>query len=396
MTPTADRPESDAVAVPWGSPTVRVVLLATLLAPLGVPLVSPALPVIREALGLTDAQASLLVSAYFLTGIGLSPFIGLLTDRVGRRRVLVASVFAFSLTGSAIAVGPGFATVLAVRILQGTAAAGIFITTVTLVGDTFEGLQRNAVLGANTAVLSAGAALYPLLGGVLATVAWNAVFLAYLLGLPVGVVAYRLLPEPPGERGGRGPAYFGKVLSALSAGDALRLYGAAFGLELLLFGAVITALPFLLWETYGLSPVRIGLVITAAEVSSAAVASQNGRVARYLSEFRIVALGFAAVGVGLVGLWSAPTVALVGAAAAVVGAGWGLSLPSVDDATSDRVPAQYRAGALSLRNSATFLGRAAGPVTFTTLAVGGGYRPLLLGAGLLALAGAGVLWLSSN
>lgn len=66
---------------------------------------------------------------------------------------------------------------------------------------------------------------------------------------------------------------------------------AAFALELLLFGAVITALPFLLPSTYGVSPVGIGLVITVAEVASAVVASQNGRAARHLRDYEIVAVG---------------------------------------------------------------------------------------------------------
>src|SRR6056297_2355798 len=157
--PTATRTPA---AVPWDSPTVRVVFAATALAPLGVPLVSPALPVVRDAFGLTDAAASLLVSVYFLTGIVLSPFVGLLADRVGRRAVLAPSLAIFGLAGGAIALAPDYRLVLAVRLVQGTAAAGIFVTTVTLIGDTFGGVQRNAVLGANTAVLAAGAAVYPL------------------------------------------------------------------------------------------------------------------------------------------------------------------------------------------------------------------------------------------
>lgn len=53
-------------AVPWSSPTVRAVFAATALAPLGVPLVSPALPAVKDAFRLTGVTASLLVSVYFL------------------------------------------------------------------------------------------------------------------------------------------------------------------------------------------------------------------------------------------------------------------------------------------------------------------------------------------
>ncbi|WP_137283519.1 MFS transporter [Halorussus salinisoli] len=379
----------DPAAVPWGSPTVRVVFAATALAPLGVPLVSPALPVVRDAFGLTDATASLLVAVYFLTGIVLSPFIGLLADRVGRKRVLVPSLVVFSLAGSAIALAPEFWIVLAVRLVQGTAAAGIFVTTVTLIGDAFEGVQRNAVLGVNTAVLASGAAVYPLLGGALATVSWNAPFLAYLLGLPVAAFAWVTLEEQVIEPdvANRGTAYLRSAARLLARRAAVIPYGTAFLTEVLLFGAVITALPFLLFGTYGVSPVFVGGAITATEAVSAGVAAANGRFARQLSDQRLIALGYACYGVGLLVAWWASSVAGLVAGVIVFGAGVGLTMPSVDALLSDVVSAEYRAGALSLRNSVTFLGRAVGPVLFAGIAVETGYRPLLFAAGVVALAG---------
>lgn len=396
--PFSTRARSDAMAlttrksaaIPWRSPRVQVVLASTLLAPLGVPLVAPALPVVSDAFGITDAETSLLISAYFVTGIFLSPFIGLLTDRVGRRRVLVPSLFVFSLAGIPLALAPDFTTLLVVRLAQGTAAAGIFITTVTLISDTFEESQRNAVLGVNAAALFVGAAAYPILGGALAGVGWNAPFLVYLAGLPVCLFAFRYLEEPESDRETRGLAYLRDAFAALPAGKALALYGAAFATEALVFGTIITTLPFLLTAAYGLSPVWIGSILTAATVVSALVASQNGRLAQYFSNYQLVALAFVCYGIGLLGAWLAPSPVFVGLAVLVYGAGLGIPLPSIDAAISGLVPMRLRAGALSLRNSATFLGRAAGPVVFVGIAVTTGYRTLLLVAGVFVL-GTGLL-----
>ena len=91
----ARKPPRRPAAIPYRSATVRTVLTSTLLTPLGVALISPALPTIRDAFGLTDARASLLISMYFVTGIFLSPFLGMLVDRVGGRRVLVPSLVVF-------------------------------------------------------------------------------------------------------------------------------------------------------------------------------------------------------------------------------------------------------------------------------------------------------------
>ena len=71
-------------------------------------------------------------------------------------------------------------------------------------------------------------------------------------------------------------------------------------------------------------------------------------------------------------------------------------MPAIDAAVSDLVAAEHRAGALSLRNSATFLGRATGPVLFAGLAATTGYTPLLLaGAATAVVSGAFALLVGS-
>lgn len=388
MSPTIPTPD---VSVPWESPVVRVLVVSMVLAPLSVALVSPGLPAFRGAYGLTVPEASLLLSAILAPGIVLSPLVGLATDRVGPRRVLVASLLTWSVAGSAIALGPSYWGVVALRVIQGMALAGIAITTVTLVGTTFEGPQRNAVLGASTAVLSAAAAVYPIVGGTLIVLAWNVPFLAYALGAPAALFTYYALEESEPESDGRSLAYFRRMLSALSARDAAMLYGSAFALEAFLFGAVFTTLPFLLAESYGLSAVAIGLVVTAEALGSTIAATQNVRIVQRVPDGRIIAIGFAILGVGFAAAWLAASPASLAVATFVFGAGWGLSIPSVDAAVTDLVPPRFRGGALSLRNSASFLGRATGPVLFAALAVDRGYQELFLPAGAAALAIALVL-----
>lgn len=392
----------DGAGVPWRNRTVQVVLASTLVAPLGVPLVAPALPVVRDAFGLTDPQASLLVSAYFLVGILVSPFVGLLADRVGRRRVLVPALAVFGVTGLAGFLAPDYLTLLALRALQGTAAAALFVTTVTIIGDAFEGSRRNAVLGANVAALSVGAAVFPVLGGALAAVAWNAPFLAYGIALPVALFALVGLEDgddeggngqehPPRERSAAGGdshgglGYLRGVVGALTPAMA-GLLATAFLTEFLLFGALVTGLPFLLTASFGLAPLYVGLVITAAEAGSVLAASASGRLARVLTNGRLIGLGFACYGLGLAGIYVAPAPVAVALAVAVFGAGLGVSMPAVDAAVSERVDREHRAGLLGLRNSTTFLGRATGPVAFAAAATLSGYRPLMASAAVAVLA----------
>ncbi|MDG5777496.1 MFS transporter [Haloarculaceae archaeon H-GB1-1] len=379
-----------ASGAPWRSRTVQVVLASTALAPLGVPLISPALPVFRDTLGISEAQASLLVSGYFVVGIVVSPFLGVLADRVGRKRVLVSGLLTFGLLGGAMAFAPSFEAVLALRVVQGTGAAAIFITTVTIIGDTFTGVQRNTVLGLNVAVLSAAAALFPVLGGALVTVRWTAPFLAYFVAVPVALGAFVAMDEPTRSTPDRGLEYLRDALGVVARPAIVALFTATFLTEFLFFGVVFTAMPFLLART--LSPVAVGVALLVAESAAMLAAAANGRLARRVSNLRLVAVGFACYGVGFLAAWLGPGPTYDAASLAVVGTGVGLLLPSVDAELSDHVPAAYRAGAFSLRNSTTFTGRAAGPITFVGLAVtaGYGYDALLLAAGVVALVAATV------
>ena len=147
-----------------------------------------------------------------------------------------------------------------------------------------------------------------------------------------------------------------------------------------------------------LSPVLIGVVLLAEEGTSTATAATSGRLAQHLSNDRLIAVGFVCYGIGFLATWFVSASLAVAGALIIVGAGIGLLLPTVDTAVSERVPAEYRAGAFSLRNSTTFTGRATGPVTFAGLAGTEfvGYGGLLLAAAVVAFGAALVALLSES
>src|SRR6056297_1991264 len=111
--------------VPWRSRVFWTVLASTVVVPLGVPLVSSLLPLMRDAFAVSDVRAGYVLSIYFVPGIFLSPLIGRLLDRVGRRPVLLGSLVSFGVVGAIIPLLGGFTLVLEARLGQGIAAAGI-------------------------------------------------------------------------------------------------------------------------------------------------------------------------------------------------------------------------------------------------------------------------------
>ena len=141
-----------------------------------VSLISPVLPALRPVFDVSDAEIGLIITAYTLPGIFISPFIGLVADRIGRKRVLVPLLVTFGAAGVGIAFTTDFTLVLGLRFLQGVGASALVTLAITLIGDIYDGTQRNTLIGVNGSVIGTGAAFYPLLGGVLAVLRWNVPF----------------------------------------------------------------------------------------------------------------------------------------------------------------------------------------------------------------------------
>jgi len=247
------------------------------------------------------------------------------------------------------------------------------------------------VMGVNGSTIGTGAALYPLLGGVLAGIRWNAPFLFFGVGALVGLLALVGLSDPATDRATGLRTYLGRLREAALEPRAVAVFAALFGAFFLFYGAVLTALPLLLSDGYGLGPGRIGAVLSAVAVASAAVSSQYGRISAHRTAPELIALGFVAYGLSLLGVRAAPSPALVAGALLVFGVGFGVVMPSIDTAVVTLVPDDLRAGAMGVRTSVLRLGQTLGPVGFTGVAAAAfptavvGYRALLLGAGGLAV-----------
>lgn len=383
-------------ALPWTSRAFYVIILSSLIGVMGVSLISPVLPQLRTVFGVSDAQVGLVITAYTLPGIVLTPFVGLLADRIGRRRVIVPLLLIFGIGGAGVAFVDGFTEVLVLRFLQGIGASALISLSVTLIGDFYQGTQRDAAMGFNGSSMSTGAALYPLLGGLLAAIRWSVPFLFFGVAVLVGLIALFVLEEPPMQEPTDVRTYFSRLRGAALDPRALALFGAVFSAFFLFYGGVLTAVPLLLTDVYGLMAGQIGLVLAMVSLASAVVSSQYGRIANWRSAPELVTLGFVAYGASLVGVWLATSPIQIGAALLAFGVGFGIVMPSIDTTLVTLVSGELRAGVMGLRTSVLRLGQTVGPFAFTFAAEVAfpttvqGYRALLIGGGtLVALLGAG-------
>ncbi|MFE9423805.1 MFS transporter [Kitasatospora sp. NPDC006697] len=185
---------------------LAVLVLAVLLVAIDATVLVLAIPSITETLAPSATQLLWIGDVYSFVLAGLLVSMGALSDRIGRRRLLLCGATAFGAASllAAYATGPGL--LIAARALLGLAGATIMPSTLSLIRALFpDARERATAIGIWGAAATAGAAGGPLLGGVLLEhFWWGSVF---LLNLPVMVLLLVLgrwlLPESrdPGQGG---------------------------------------------------------------------------------------------------------------------------------------------------------------------------------------------------
>ncbi|MDZ7746682.1 MAG: MFS transporter [Halobacteriales archaeon] len=388
------------------SPAVLVIFASTLVAVMGVSLISPALPAVQDALDITDSQASLLLSAFTLPGVILTIPLGMLSDRIGRKPVLVPSLVLFGLCGSGIVfvesvvplsigsvvLAESFPIILALRAVQGAASSAIAMITITLIGDSFDGDTRRKLIGANAAILAFGAAAYPLVGGALATIAWTVPFLCFGLGIVVAIPGLFVLSEPERKAAGDGEGLRAFLTGPTSMRPYAVLYTAILGIFVILYGAQLTAVPFLFDDTYGLSSAQIGLLLGLPAVGMGITATQTDRILARITSFQSIAFGFLLYGIGMGVVATTDSVLVSAGGLFLFGFGQGFAEPITDTALNELAPDEFRGSIMSVRTSVLRLGTTIGPPLATVTGLRVGYRQTLLVAGILASA-FGLCWL---
>lgn len=379
------------MGIPWRSPKLHVILSSTLIGIMGVALLGPVLPTLKGVFTVSDAEVGLVLTAYTAPGILLAPFVGFVSDRVGRRRVLVPLLALYGVAGASIVSAETFEQLVVLRFLQGVGASSLITLAVTLIGDYYEGRRRGDIVSLNSGIIGVGAAIFPTLGGALVVLHWAAPFGFFGIALLVALLALLVLDEPRVERTASLSTYLRQFGSVVRDPQILGLYLAAVSTYVLFYGGVLTAIPLMLDDTYGLSPPQIGLLLAVSSVVSATVATQNARLGDRASVSTLLGGGFCAFGLAFLGIWLADSVAVIGGMLLVFGVGIGLTMPSIDRTLVGNVASSQRASVLGLESSMIWLGQTIGPVLFPLLATdlfaAGGYVRLFFLFGSAATLG---------
>lgn len=354
---TVARAASTAQALP--------LLFASCMSVLGAVLLTPVIPQLLAAFpGNPPELVLLIVSAPALMIAVFAPFAGQIADRVGRKNLLVVTMFLYAIVGTAPLWLPAeLPLILVSRLLVGVCEAAIMTCCTTLIGDYFSGDRRNRYFGLQSVFTTISATIFILVGGVLGGAGgWRTPFAVYAISVVIAIWIIVAIWEPR------------KTEAAIAAAAAQAKAPIPWGILALplvvtLFGGfaffVVLAEPPVIYATLGLTDAAaIGPISAAASIATAITAFLFARVAR-LGAKVLLPIAFGAMAVGYVIVWvAAGAGALPGVIAGVLvaSAGTGLLLPTLVAWAVGRIPFLSRGRSTGVWTASFFLGQFVTPL----------------------------------
>jgi DHA1 family tetracycline resistance protein-like MFS transporter len=394
-------------------PAIAFIFVTVVIDVLAMGIVIPVLPKLIEAFEGGDTARAAETFGVFGTAWGLMqflamPVIGSLSDRFGRRPVILLSCLGLGLDFFLMALAPNLQWLFVGRIISGITAAN-FGTAFAYIADVTPPEKRAAGFGMVGAAFGLGFVVGPALGGILGQVDPRLPFWAAGALAMVNVAyGFFVLPESlPKERRTR---FSWKKANPVGALVLLRSHPELAGLATTSFLAQLAhvVLPSVtvlyMGYRYGWNELQVGLVLAGVGVCSIIV--QGGlvkRVVAVLGERRamVTGLGFGALGFAIYGLAPAGWIFLT---AVPVMALWGFATPALQALMTRRVLPTEQGQLQGAVASLTALGGLVGPALFTQVfaaAIAPGARWHLPGAPFLVavamlLVGAAIGWSATS
>lgn len=389
-------PEGDIV---WET-NFQLILLTSMLSALGLAMLAPMMETLTGPLGASPANIGLIISVYTAPPILLIPLMGVLADKLGRKTVLVPSVFVFGLAGTAIAFTTSFQVALVLRLIQGVAFSGILPILLVVIRDLYDGPRESTAQGIRITAAGTSSSVIPALSGLLVLVAWQLPFLMTAVAIPVSFMIHRWfhVPSVSAESDGDDPStsrsYLRELLALLRRPRVVAiLVGRA--LPVAVWIAFVTYISLIVVEVLDGSAAQAGLFVSLWSIISAASATQAGRVTAFFdTRFTPLIVANACLGVGFALVLFAPSMVVAAAGTVLAGSGIGISVSLFTSILTNLAPQNLRGGLVSLGESVNRTAQTATPVAVggvistTEAALGTAAAIQLAGLGV-ALVGAG-------
>ena len=345
--------------------------------------IAPMLLTIAASLGASLTEVAATASLYYVLYGLMQPVWGMLSDRLGRVRVMRLTLFGAAVAGVLSSLAPNLTVLIIARALAGGLFAAVIPASLVYIGDTVGMGTRQKALADLMAASAVGTALATVLGGLAAYLdGWRVAFAGpALAGVALAVLLARL-PEPKAfsEQKREGPlVQAGRVLVQPWA---LIVVGIALVEGAVILGFLTFLAPSL--ESAGFSPAVAGLAVGLYGLAVLGWTRVVKLVANRLEASALILIGAGMLSLGYASGAVGQSLASVSVAAILVGGGFAFMHSTLQTWATDVVP-EARATVISLFAAALFAGSGVATMAAAPLAEAGSFDLLFALAALVAV-----------
>ncbi|WP_233263357.1 MFS transporter [Halorhabdus sp. CUG00001] len=364
-------------------------------------ILGPVVNQIQSGLGVSQSLAGLIITTHGLFIVLTSPIAGVLIDRYGPRKPYILGLIVYAVAGGAGLVVTSFPVLLVTRAALGVAVAFVYTGVTVLIYNLYEGRRKDRAMGLRASANSVGASVWPLVGGILGTLSWQVPFGVYLIGLPLGVLAFLFVPEPAmastSSETDESSSSLGALVDVITGTPLLVFVYLLYFLANVLLYSIIVFYPGVL-ETFGIeSSFQISLYLSAMGIAGGVSAALYDRVRQRFSYGQLarIALVLWTIGFAIVPIAESPLVAIL--PVVLFGLGQGLVFPTAMLWVEELVPPDRKGQFSSYIAMFGYVGQFLSPVLFGPVAAGFGVAAVFgVAAGVVAtlLVGTAVWYLA--
>ncbi len=247
----------------------------------------PVLPDLSRRAGASPTMVGFLFAAFGVSVLATAVPMGAVSDRIGRRGLLIAGAIGLALSTVLFAVANTLPLLFAARLAQGAADAVTWVVGFALIADLYTAEERGRVMGLVMSGTTIGFMIGPTLGGWMYESGGPRMPYLFVAALSAAcAVGFAWMATPPHV----------VVRERVSLGDLLRVRAVVVCIAAVVLGAGTLAmleptLALFLAEQVGLGPARIGLVFGAGSIVSAVLHPAFGRIADRTGGRRLVLIG---------------------------------------------------------------------------------------------------------
>ncbi len=388
------------MSAPIGNQSIRpvntaikvVLLLASSMTVMAGATIAPSLPQINAVFA--EVENAALLTKLVLTIPGLfiaicAPIAGWLIDRFGRKKLLLAGLVVYGISGASAVFLNNLYLILVGRMFLGIAVAAIMTTSTTLIADYFQDEKaRNQFMGMQGAFMAVGGIVFIMLGGVLADINWRYPFLIYLASFAVLPTALWVLYEPMLKKSithveGEIPELT-QLPKEAKKWLVINYLSALVGMSI--FYMIPVQIPFLLKELTEVSNTQVGQAISVGMVAGAIMSFNYQRIRARFNFTQIYILIFLLMAIGYFLVSQSKEYWQVLCSLFVSGLGFGMMMPNTNLCLMKVSPPAMRGRIIGGVSSFVFIGQFLSPLlSLPVIELSGGLSAAFMAVSFLLL-----------